>query len=159
MPNMWLGEPSKVKNPMARRGILPLGVLFSLVLLAAGCHKNAPAPEGYYGQTMISEERQIILDAVPDSARQADILTILDQAESRMREFTVTTKPQREAITALMSDRDATEEQIRSAYQAFDQTRHDALRDLAGYQGEIKRITFPNEWAQIADRDARPITN
>jgi hypothetical protein len=159
MPNMWLGGRSQARDPMARRRILRLGVLFSLVLLAAGCHKSTPAPEAYSGASVIDEERDIINEAVPDSARRAYILAILDRAEARQRQYTEDTAPLEDSLRALFRSYEATDEQLTEVYQAISEIRAAAVDDYLQYQLEIRDITFPNEWLEITGRDQRLIGN
>jgi hypothetical protein len=136
---------------------MSLGVLLCGALLATGCHKKTQAPEPYAGASMISEERAIVTEVVPDSARREAILAILDQAESRLREFETTSAPQRKVADAVLVDHDATEEQIRSAWKVFEENQHETLRALVGFQAEIRQMMFPNEWAEIATRSNRLI--
>ena len=53
-------------------GAVCLGGWFFGVLLASGCHKKTQTPEPYVGASVVDEERDIVNEVVPDSARRAD---------------------------------------------------------------------------------------
>jgi len=129
------------------------------VVLAAGCHKSAPAPEPYAGSSVIEEERDIVNQVVPDSARREAILAILDQTEARLTRYSDNVAPLEDSLRALFRSRDATDEQITDVYHAIGELRAGALQDFVHYQFKIRDITFPNEWAEISRRDNRLIGN
>ena len=130
-----------------------------VLLVAAGCSKKAPAPEPYTGASVLDEERGIVNDVVPDSARRADILAILDQAEARMRRYTEESAPYTDSLRVLFRSRDATDDQLLAVYRAYGQVRVDAARDFVQYQLAIREITFPNEWKAINGRDNAMLGN
>jgi hypothetical protein len=136
-----------------------LGLLALLALVALGCHKGAPALEPYEGASVIQEERDIVNEVIPDSARRADIMAILDRTEARLQRFTEEVAPLGDSLRVLFRSRDATDEQITDVYRSISELRADALRDFMRHQLEIREITFANEWAEISGRDERLIGN
>jgi len=141
------------------RRLLVLGGLLCTLAVAAGCHKKTPSPDPYLAATMIDEERAIVNEVVPDSARRADIMAILDQAESRMRQLSASAQPLSDSLHALLISWNATENQIKGSHQAIAEVRHRQVDVIVRYHFEMRELMFPNEWAAIADRDARAVVN
>ena len=139
-------------NLMGFSKTLSFFLLLLMVFVISGCSKKSIPDDAFRGESVLAEKRVRIQKHISDSAKQAQLLAIVDEGEKLLREFSQESSDYRERIQTLTADYDAGREDFEGAVSNFNDKAETLLKKLADQGVAMRELTTPEEWKKISKR-------
>ncbi len=137
---------------MDRRKAKSFFILVLIMIVISGCSKVGVKDDAFKGESVVAEKRSLIQKHISDPAKQAQLLTIVDEVEKLLREFSRESSDYRKRIQTLTADYDAGREEFKGAVSDFNHKAETVLKKLAAHSIAMRELTTPEEWKKISKR-------
>ena len=129
--------------------------LLVVALLVTGCGgTDAVAPDPA-DKVAFDDFREVIVDVVQDSERQAQILSLIDVYQSDFSNLQAAVRMQRTELRRLNADYDASREQFQSYFDKYNAEIRTARKKAMESRAAFVRSTTADEWNALNKADTK----